>query len=161
MFLLFIRHATAAPLGKSAEFDKDRPLTSRGRQRFRQVARSLTQLVVEPKAILTSPLLRARETAGIAANAWGAIRPVVVPALRDGKWPGICRALSAYGKADTVVLVGHEDWISSITARLLGSDKGKAFGYRKGGVALLELETADARNATLLWFIPPRVFRRL
>lgn len=161
MFLLLIRHAIAAPLGEPAAHDKDRPLTARGKQRFRQVARSLSHLVPTPKAILTSPLLRARETADLAAKALGGARPIVVPALQNGKWAGIRRALSAYGKADTVVLVGHEDWISSLTARLLGSDQGESFSYRRGGVAFLELPTLDARTAKLLWFIPPRVFRRL
>jgi phosphohistidine phosphatase len=137
MHLLLIRHAIATPAVGTR--DEDRPLTPEGEQRFRDTARMLARVAQKPAAILSSPLLRARQTAAIAAQAWGDIRPKVVPALADGRWPEICRALAAHDDADTVALVGHESWLSTLTARFLGS--------RRGGA--------------LLWFIPPRVFRRL
>jgi phosphohistidine phosphatase len=161
MLLLFIRHAIAAPLGGANDLDQDRPLTPRGKRRFRQVSRQLVRLLPRPKAILTSPYLRARQTADIAATAWGDLTPVPLPALRKGKWSGIRRELSNYCETDIVVLIGHEDWISQLTARLLGSERGNAFGYRKGGIALIELTNLNEESAVLRWFIPPRVFRGL
>jgi phosphohistidine phosphatase SixA len=89
------------------------------------------------------------------------MRPIVVPALAEGDWPGICRKLANYKDDDTVAIVGHEGWMSMITARLLGSRNHRAFDYRKGGVALIEIEDLLACKGTLLWFIPPRVFRRM
>jgi phosphohistidine phosphatase SixA len=115
----------------------------------------------KPTALLTSPHVRAQQTAAIAAQAWGDMRPIVEPALVQGDWPGICRALADYKGDDTVALVGHEGWMSMITARLLGSRNHRAFDYRKGGVALIEVEDLLACKGTLLWFIPPRVFRRM
>jgi phosphohistidine phosphatase len=161
MRLLFIRHAIAAPLFDADDLDQDRPLTTRGKRRFRQVSRQLVRLLPQPTAILTSPYLRARQTAEIAAKAWGNLTPISVPALRKGKWSGIRRALANYSDQDTVVLIGHEDWISQLTAHLLGSETGTAFGYRKGGIALLELANLNDESAVLRWFIPPRVFRSL
>jgi phosphohistidine phosphatase len=161
MRLLFLRHAIAAPLGKPARRDHDRQLTPAGERRFRQTARALAHIAPKPRAILTSPLLRARQTAEIAAQAWGAGKPIVVAALAGGDWDGICRALAGYADRDTVVVVGHEDWMSRLTARMLGSRSGGAFDIRKGGVALVEVKALPSCRGTLLWFIPPRVFRKL
>ena len=158
MRLLLIRHAIAAPLGGNVARDEDRPLTAQGRQRFRRVVAGLVRMVPCPHAILTSPLLRARQTAEIAAQAWGKLGPEVVPALTEGCAGRIRRALAKFAEQDTIVMVGHETWLSEITARLLGSSSGHSFRYRKGGVALIEVDSELAR-ATLLWFIPPRVFR--
>ena len=160
MRLLFIRHAIAMPSGGGIP-DENRPLTRMGERSFRQTARMLARVARKPRAILTSPLLRARQTATIAAESWGNLRPIVVPALAEGDWPGICRALATYKSDDTVALIGHETWMSIVTARLLGSRIRRAFDYRKGGVALIDAENPEVCRGTLLWFVPPRVFRRL
>ena len=160
MRLLFIRHAIAFPASGGMR-DEDRPLSPEGEQLFGQTAHGLARVAQKPRAILTSPHLRAQQTAAIVARAWGDMSSVVVPALAEGNWPGICRALADYEGDDTVALVGHESWISTLTARLLGSRDHRAFDYRKGGVALIEVENLKACKGILLWFIPPRVFRRL
>ena len=160
MRLLFIRHAIAVPAQASTR-DEDRPLTTEGEKSFRQTARMLARVAGKPRAILASPHLRARQTAAIAAQAWGNTRPIVVPALAEGDWPAICSALAPYKSDDTIVLVGHENWISEVTARFLGSPSRRAFDYRKGGAALIDAENLERCKGALLWFIPPRVFRRL
>jgi phosphohistidine phosphatase len=161
MQVLLIRHAIAAPLGKPAKREEDRPLTELGRRRFEAVAQALRAIAPKPSALLTSPLLRARQTAAIAAKVWGDLEPATVPALVDGDWEAICRVLDEYGKADTVALVGHEPWISRAAARLLDASTADAFAFRKGGVAFIEIDNPRAGHGRLLWFIPPKVFRRL
>lgn len=84
-----------------------------------------------------------------------------MPGLAEGDWPGIRRVLATYEDGDTIALVGHESWISTITARLLGSHNHHAFDFRKGGAALIEVENLESCKGALLWFIPPRVFRRM
>lgn len=161
MRVLLIRHAIAAPLGQSAKRDEDRQLTELGKRRFKIVAQVLRDIARKPSAILTSPAVRARQTAAIVAKVWGDIEPVAVPALVDGDWEAVCRALDPYRRADTVLLIGHEPWISHVTARLLDARSARAFAFRKGGVALIEVERVRAGRGKLLWFIPPRVFRKL
>jgi phosphohistidine phosphatase len=161
MRLLFIRHAIAVPADSFQGPDADRPLTDVGKQRFRRVAARLAQFAPRPAAILSSPLRRARETADLAARAWPKTKVTLVPALADGDWPSACEALVGFSRDDTVVLVGHEGWISAITARLLGCKRAGALAYRKGGVALLDIEDPASDKGTLLWFIPPRVLLRL
>jgi phosphohistidine phosphatase len=188
MHLLLIRHAIAAPLGEPAKRDEDRPLTELGKRRFKVVAQALPDLAPSPEAILTSPLLRARQTAEIVAKAWGGPEPVEEPALVDGDWEALCSALDRVGNGDSrdgdaglcpvepnrgkawkpsqgfhisVALIGHEPWLSRVTARLLDGSSASAFDFRKGGVALIEVERPRAGQGKLLWFIPPRVFRKL
>lgn len=159
MRLLFLRHAIAAPNEHGDMPDEARPLTAEGRRSFEQTAKALARVMKKPRAILTSPLLRARQTADIVAHAWGAEAPIIAPALVKGSWPGICRALAPYKNDDAVALVGHETWISTITAQLLDSKSHRCFDYRKGGVALIDVESLARGRGTLQWFIPPRLFR--
>jgi phosphohistidine phosphatase len=131
MRLLLLRHGIAAPLGKGIARDEDRPLTALGVRQLRQVAAGLVKLVPRPRAILTSPLLRARQTADILAHAWGRLRPEIMAALATGKERVLLHVLAGFEDDDTVVLVGHEDWMSELTARLLGSKSAASFRYRR------------------------------
>ena len=161
MRLLLVRHGIAAPLGRGITRDEDRPLTATGVRRLRQVAAGLVRVAPRPRAILTSPLLRARQTADLLARAWGKLRPEIVAALTTGNEPGLRRALTRFADDDTVVIVGHEDWLSELTARLLGSTSSASFRFRKGGVALIETKARVLSQGTLVCVIPPRVFRAL
>jgi len=69
MHLLIVRHAIAVPYGTPDVADDDRPLTEDGRKRFRRVARGMTRLVHRPDALLSSPHLRAWQTAEL--KEWG------------------------------------------------------------------------------------------
>src|ERR1700730_3326149 len=81
MNVLLIRHAPAVRTGTAGLRDHDRPLTRRGRQRFRQAARGLARITERPDILLTSPLVRARDTAEIAAAAFKRVTPRGGPAL--------------------------------------------------------------------------------
>lgn len=119
------------------------------------------QFAPKPRALLTSPLLRARQTADLAAEAWGGLEPEVLDALVDGDWRLIRGAVGPLDTEDTVALVGHEGWMSELLAKLVGSTTPRAFRFRKGGVALVELLPHKPNRGTLEWFIPPRVLRKL
>jgi phosphohistidine phosphatase SixA len=59
-----------------------------------------------------------------------------------------------------VALFGHEPDVSELTARLLGTRHATSLAFKKGGAALLEV-APDASRGVLLWFLPPRVLRRI
>jgi phosphohistidine phosphatase len=99
MRLVIVRHAEAAP-GRPDEL---RPLTDAGRAQARRLGEELRADGVEPDAVLTSPLLRARETA--AALALG--EPAVDERLAPGATPEDVRA-AASGRGETVLVVGHQ-----------------------------------------------------
>jgi len=161
MHLLIVRHAIAVDRGTPGIPDAERPLTPEGIERFEQAAAGLARLVDRPDALLTSPLLRARQTAEIAAAAWGRIEPTDTPALAGGTFADHAKVLDAYAPEATVVVVGHEPYVSDLLGRLLGSRDTERLSFRKGGAALVEIRGRLAGGGHLVWFLPPKVLRKL
>jgi phosphohistidine phosphatase len=161
MRLIIIRHAIAVPHGTPGIKDEDRPLTPEGKARFREVAKGLAALVDRPEALLTSPWLRAKQTAAIAAAAWGDIEPKDTAALASGSFEEQAAVLDGYPDTATVAVVGHEPWVSELLARLLGSRREDRLTFKKGGAALVEVPGHLAEGGQLAWFLPPKVLRRV
>jgi phosphohistidine phosphatase len=159
--LLLIRHASALPRGTPGVRDEDRPLTPRGEQRFTKAARGLASLVSRPDGLLSSPLPRARRTAEIAAEIWDGLPLRTSTALLDDAIRPLANELHSFPADATVALVGHEPDLSSLLAQLLGDCRPDAFGFKKGGAALVEADTISAGQGRLIWFLPPRILRRL
>jgi phosphohistidine phosphatase len=110
--LYVVRHAAAAP----GNPDELRPLTENGRAQARALGDRLA-LDAGPDAVLTSPLLRARETAGLIARAAG-VTPEVDDRLAPGATAKDVRAAVA-GRGDVIVIVGHQPDCGRIAAELL------------------------------------------
>jgi phosphohistidine phosphatase len=161
MRLLIIRHAIAVPHGTEGIPDDERPLTPRGRKRFRQAARGLARAATRPDVLLTSPLPRARETADIAAEAWGKVKPLEAEALAGGGVEEIAAELDKHAKAGTVAIVGHEPDLSSFLAYLLGTRASERLTFRKGGVACVDVPGPVGNGGTLTWYLPPRILRTI
>jgi len=128
MRLLIVRHAQAAPGAP----DELRTLTAEGRELARTLGRSLREQGLEPDAVVTSPLLRARETAA----ALGLGEPEVDDRLAPGASPADMRDAAA-GRGRTVLLVGHQPDCGRAAAALSG---GPEPAFPPCGYALLELE---------------------
>jgi phosphohistidine phosphatase len=114
MQLLLVRHAAAA----SGTPDELRPLTAEGRAQARSLGERLRADGVEASAVLTSPLLRARETGALVARELGA-KAAVDERLAPGASPeGVAEAATEQG--GTVVAVCHQPDCSRIVAALTG-----------------------------------------
>jgi phosphohistidine phosphatase len=114
MRLLIVRHAEAA----SGEPDELRPLTAEGREHARAVGERLRDAGFTADAVVSSPLLRARETAE--ALALGV--PDVDDRLAPGATPFDMRDVAA-GRGETVVIVGHQPDCGQAVAALSGSEE--------------------------------------
>jgi phosphohistidine phosphatase len=127
MRLFLVRHAEAAP----GEPDELRPLTAAGRA----VARDLGERLApeHPDAILSSPLLRARETAELIARAAG-LTPETDERLAPGATAEDLQAAIA-GRGDTVIAVGHQPDCSAIVLALTGRE----LDFAPGAVQELQL----------------------
>jgi phosphohistidine phosphatase len=161
MRLVIIRHAVAVPRGTPDMEDDDRPLTPKGRKRFRQAARGLAAVLKRPEALLTSPLPRARQTADLAAKAWGKVKVSETPALAGGTFENLALTLAPFGKNDTVAVVGHEPDLSELLARLLGTPHDDRLTFRKGGAALVDVPGPLQEGGSLVWYVTPRLLRAL
>jgi phosphohistidine phosphatase SixA len=113
--LYLVRHAEAA----SGEPDELRPLTREGREAARELGRRLAAEGVRPDAILTSPLLRARETAAELARPAG-LQPEPDERLAPGASAEGVRAAAGERGGRTVVVVGHQPDCGRIAAALTG-----------------------------------------
>ncbi len=161
MHLLIIRHAIAVPRGTPGIPDPDRPLTPEGVKKFRQAALGLARIRKRPDALLTSPWLRALQTAEIAAVAWGRIRPLPTPALAGGSFEDLAAVLADHPPDSTVALVGHEPHLSALLALVLGTTHDERLTFRKGGAALVNLPGKLAEGGELVWYLPPKILRGL
>lgn len=130
MRVYLVRHAEAAP----GEPDELRTLTQRGREQARGLGERFAREGVRPDAILSSPLLRARETAAGIAKAFG-IEPEASAELAPGCDTGALRR-AVEGRGETVVAVGHQPDCGRIAAALTGAPEP---AFPAGGVVGLDL----------------------
>jgi phosphohistidine phosphatase len=161
-FIYLVRHGVAAEQGPEFPNDDDRPLTDDGVARMRAQAAGLRELRVRLDRVLTSPLVRAAQTAEILASGLGcAAPPVAVDALRPGgRYDTLLAALGRLGGDRSVALVGHMPSIGEIAARLIGAPEPLAF--KKGAVCCIQTDgLPPAGTGQLVWFVPPRALRAL
>jgi phosphohistidine phosphatase len=128
MRLLIVRHAEAAP----GSPDELRSLTPEGRERARELGRRLRKEGIEADAVVSSPLLRARET----AQALGLGEPEVDERLAPGATPLDVRDAAA-GRGSLVIVVGHQPDCSRAVAVLTG---GEEPAFPPCAYALVELD---------------------
>jgi phosphohistidine phosphatase len=128
--LYLVRHAQAA----DGEPDQLRPLTAEGRRAARELGERLAADGVRPDAVLTSPLLRARQTGAELARAAG-IEPEPDERLAPGATADDVKA-AAVGRGETVVVVGHQPDCGRIAATLHGGEEPR---FPPAGMAVIQL----------------------
>ena len=162
MILYIIRHAIAAPVDPEgpAGDDSQRPLTDKGRNKMYRVAKGLKELGESIDLIVTSPYLRATQTARVLAKKFelGKDKILVSEALAPaGQVEVLVKEINEKCKGvENIALVGHEPYLSSLTALLLSGDPSLSITLKKGGLCRLSIETLQAgRCATLDWLLTP------
>jgi phosphohistidine phosphatase len=151
--LFLIRHAHA--IDGDGMRDDDRPLSPQGRRQALDVGAALGRQKVRFARIVTSPLVRAVETAELVAVSLGfdggldvhdAMRP-------DGGWKHLLRdVLSQHDHTGSIALVGHEPTIGHYLSKLLHQ---KGLSMSKGAVVRLDWHDADTA-ANLVWTVSPK-----
>jgi phosphohistidine phosphatase len=158
MDLYLIRHADAVPLGENkVNEDAERPLTDLGREQSRQLAAGLRRRGVELNIVLTSPLLRARQTAEGMLDAWEGPRPdlqVCEELAPGGKRRKLSRFIRELGR-EKVAVVGHQPDLGEYAAWLIGSKKVHV-EIAKAGVAYIPCANEPGRGmGSLVWLVTP------
>lgn len=161
--LYLVRHGVAAERGPKYPDDRLRPLTPEGGKRFASSVPGLLELDVVIDFVLTSPLVRARDTATLLA---AGLKPK--PAIAEvaalspgGRHQAILEAIKTYTKrSHRLALVGHEPDLGELAARLLGA-RG-IIQFKKGAVCAIDLDGATPGGpGTLRWHLTPRALRAL
>lgn len=153
MELYIIRHGEAEPPG-ATDTDAERQLTARGRQDMEAVARALARAGLRPQRVLCSPLVRARRSAEIVAEALGAPVQPDERVLAPGCTLGTVQELAAAHPGEQVVLVGHEPQCSQVVSQLIG---GGGLRMRAGACARVDCERVEPGAGVLQWLVTPEV----
>jgi phosphohistidine phosphatase SixA len=112
--------------------------------------------------ILTSPLVRTRQTAESVAAAFDARPPIVaIDSLAPGgTYPAVINDLEKQSRRTRIALVGHEPGIGEVAARLAGSRH--AFEFRKGAVCRIDVDELPLSGAgTLRWFLTTKIMKAI
>ena len=159
MLMYLVRHAIAAEPGPEYPDDTQRPLTHQGAARFRKEVRALAALDIRIDGILTSPLVRAQQTAEILREAYTDASIIETDALAPGgSYRAVLSALGSLRDASNTALVGHAPDIGELAARLLGA-RG-AIDFKKGAICCIELASLPPTGpGTLRWFVQPKMLR--
>ena len=162
--LYIIRHAVAFDRD-AAEWSDDRlrPLTPRGRRRWRRAAKGLVGLTPEIPVVLSSTWVRGWETAEILCETGGWPPPVACGALEVDDPEIAAEAVRLHLTDAAVAVVGHEPFLHRLVSYLLTDDPDRVnLTLRKGGCGLLAIpESGLPGSARLEWLLTPRALRVL
>jgi phosphohistidine phosphatase len=156
----FLRHGIAVEPDEWKGRDFDRPLTREGIERMERVARAIAELPLELDAIVTSPLLRARQTAEIVGSQLKLRDEIVEDTRLAGGFDarGLSAILAEHERAQAIMLVGHEPTMSATIGRSIGD---ASIELKKAALAGVAFSDASAMRGTLICLIPPKVLSRL
>jgi phosphohistidine phosphatase len=160
--IYLVRHGVAAERGDAWPDDTKRPLTADGLSKMEKAARGLARLDVGFDLILSSPLVRARQTADVLSAELDGHPPIVnTDSLAPGSdYADLIATLEKHARKPRIALVGHEPGIGELAARFIGSRH--AIEFKKGAVCRIDLdEIPPSGLGDLRWMMPPRFLRAL
>lgn len=159
MNLYLLRHGLAAESSASGR-DSDRPLTPKGERKLRQAAKAMEALKLPFDLILSSPYLRARQTAEVVAETFGAQKRLEFSdTLKpNGSANELVQLLRERVPArEEVLLVGHEPFLSELIGLLVTGGTTSTIVMKKGGLCKLAIESLKpGRCAALEWLLTPK-----
>ncbi|HEX4541810.1 MAG TPA: phosphohistidine phosphatase SixA [Candidatus Acidoferrum sp.] len=164
MQLYIVRHGIAIDReDPKCPPDPERYLTEEGVEKTEQVAKGMAALGITGDLFLTSPYVRARQTAEIFASALDYAKPRIRPTdlLLPGAEPSLLfRELAKEKQASLVFLFGHAPQLDDVISTALGAKK-HITTLKKAGVVLVELKRVSPPSGVLIWLATPKILRRV
>jgi phosphohistidine phosphatase len=158
--IYLIRHGDALALGeRGVTTDEDRPLSERGEAQSRAVGAVLLRHKIKLDKVLTSPLLRAKQTAEQMLHAWPAPVPemhVCAELVNDSKPKKLARFLRGLGDI-SVALVGHQPHLGIWTGWIIGG-KNANIDLAKAGIVHVTCDKPKKGLGILHWMVNPEWF---
>jgi phosphohistidine phosphatase len=165
MDVLVVRHGIAVDRDEAARDgipDAERALTEKGRRRMKRVARGLSSLVPEVALLVSSPLIRAKQTAAVLGRAYGVPCTETRALDPDAAPEALFRFLAGHDGDGVACVVGHEPQLGQWVSVCLSGEERSAFEIGKGGACLLRFEGVPrAGRGRLAWLLPSGILRRL
>ena len=165
MKIYLMRHGVARELDDTHfEVDSQRPLTANGRDTVNRIARALKKLDVSPDLILSSPYVRAEQTAAVLAKEFDIQKHVILSELLipEGKAEAITGAIVEKYMTDELFIVSHEPCLSLLVSFLATSNFNLAVNLRKGGVCCLSVGDFHIEpRASIEWLLTPKILLKV
>ena len=163
--LYIMRHGIAVTRSAATVMDDaKRPLTPDGKQKMRDIASGLVRAGLQVDWIVSSPLVRAVETAEIVGEELDPKPPLdLCEALGPGGDPeALVAFLAKRSSRRRVLVVGHEPDLGELAARLIGAGRNANMPFKKGGCCLITFSVFPPKApGRLVWWLTPRVMRKL
>lgn len=155
MEIYFLRHGDAGAVEGWKGSDAERPLSKEGTARMQKVAAAIARLRPTLDVILTSPLVRARQTAEIVARK---LRLAQALFVEDRLAPGfgateLQQILKERRESQGLLLVGHEPDFGKVISACIG---GGSVECKKGSLIRVDMEDPTTLTGVLVWLLPPR-----
>jgi phosphohistidine phosphatase len=162
MEIYILRHAIAAARGTPGyKKDSDRPLTKEGEEKMHQIAEAMLGMGLKFDLILSSPHVRAEQTAKIVADTFDQEVSITKNLVPDGNALQLIAEINQ-AKSERVLLVGHEPDLSRLISVLLTGGTDSSIEMKKGGLCKLTSEKLNfGKTATLNWLLTPKQLRGL
>jgi phosphohistidine phosphatase len=160
--LYLVRHGLAAERGKDWPDDSKRPLTPEGLAGLRKEARALNKLGVTFDQIVSSPLVRTRQTADVFGEELkGHPEIVLSDALAPAGTPAaVIQELTKHIRKARLALVGHEPNLGELAGELIGARA--PLEFKKGGICRIDFDVLPPKGTgRLRWFVTPKMLRKL
>ncbi len=165
MILYLLRHAIAADRATWHGRDADRPVTTEGKKRMRQIGTALRPIRLTCDRILSSPYARATQTSQILAECLRHKKRIQQESelSPQGHPERFFKSMVRhYPAGSTLWIVGHEPYLSTLASRLIGSRKRLRIDLKKGGLCRIDVEQIQGRRvASLRWLVTPKLLLRI
>ncbi len=166
MRLLIIRHGIAEDKevwARTGHSDDERPLTDEGRRKMTLNAKGIQRAIDSIDLLVTSPLVRARQTAQLVADAFKATRIETTKSLvPDAPVREFVEWLERHADMDVIAAVGHEPHLGILATWLMTDIEDSRVDLKKGAACLLEFDgKPESGNGRLCWSIAPSQLRGL
>lgn len=164
MELYFLRHAIAAEPGTvPVSHDSERPLTEEGIEKMKEAVKGMQRLELSFDAIVSSPYIRASETAEIAAKGLRFKGKIAHSAalIPNAEFKEFFKLIKEFKPENKVLLVGHLPSIGEFISNLISGKNSVSMDYKKGGMCRVDMPGFIAPGVTgqLMWFLTPKQLR--
>ena len=164
MDCVLLRHGIAVERDEWEGLEAERPLTERGAKRVAQVAAGLNRLGVQPTHVLSSPLIRAIETAEIVHRSLRvrSVVQIVAELLPDAPPDRLLSILHDLQPETCVLCIGHEPQLGMAASFMLSGRATASFPMKKAGACLIELSLpVKSGRGVLRWWLTPSQLRSM
>lgn len=163
MEVYLLRHGEAIARGTPGYPNDDRPLTDEGVEKMVEGARGIVKVADKVVVIVSSPMVRALDTAKITAEALGFDKKIVTTEYLIPGYPqrSLFDFLRVFNKVKSIMLVGHEPHLGYLASSLLGIEE-HVIEFKKGGICRIDLkEFPPKEKGKLQWLLTPKQLREI